>query len=110
MVDSELREMMEFVSFEDQAGLYETVLFPQAYRRYAREVHTAQPLLVTGTVHQEFGACTVHVTRVARLSTATPPQALARPSGAATFSVWPSGRPQDLRPPIRRSIQKLRDT
>jgi len=75
VVSTKLHEMMEFFSFEDHAGLYETVLFPQAYRRYAREVHTAQPLLVTGTVHQEFDACTVHVTRVKRLVAAGRPAA-----------------------------------
>ncbi len=67
VVNTRHREPMEFFSFEDQEGLYETILFPKAYARYARLLEVAQPLLVTGTVQREWGVCSVCVARVAAL-------------------------------------------
>jgi len=37
------REVMAFFSFEDETALYETVLFPEIYRRYERLLSSRLP-------------------------------------------------------------------
>jgi DNA-directed DNA polymerase III PolC len=46
------RNMM-FATFEDQRGLFEVVLFPEAYERYGRWVYEARMLRVTGRVEAD---------------------------------------------------------
>lgn len=46
------RNMM-FVTLEDQRGLYEAVLFPEAYERYGGVVFESRLLRVTGRVERE---------------------------------------------------------
>jgi len=58
------QEPMEFFSFEDLYGIYETVLFPEAYRRYARGLEQPRPCVVHGRVQSEWGALTLAVERV----------------------------------------------
>lgn len=50
---------MEFVSFEDETALYETVLFPAAYARYRHLLYEQRPLLLRGLVEEDRGAVTV---------------------------------------------------
>jgi len=52
---------MDFVSFEDETALYETVLFPEVYARYRRLLFDQRPLLVDGTVVDDQGALNVEV-------------------------------------------------
>ena len=52
---------MDFVSFEDEGALYETVLFPEAYNRYRSLLFDQRPLLVVGTVQEDQGALNVEV-------------------------------------------------
>jgi DNA polymerase III alpha subunit len=68
VVSTKHKEAMEFFSFEDAHGIYETVLFPKAYNRYGKLLQTVRPLLVTGTVQTEFGAVAVRVESVRPLS------------------------------------------
>lgn len=49
-------ELMEFISFEDETGLIETVLFPESYRTYRHLLFQEQPLWVTGEVQLDKGA------------------------------------------------------
>jgi DNA polymerase-3 subunit alpha len=46
------RNMM-FATFEDQRGIYEAVLFPEAYERYGGLVFETRTMRVTGRVEQE---------------------------------------------------------
>jgi DNA polymerase III alpha subunit len=46
------RNMM-FVTLEDQRGVYEVVLFPDAYDRYGRLVFETRTMRVTGRVEQD---------------------------------------------------------
>ncbi len=46
------RNMM-FLTLEDQRGLYEAVLFPEAYERYGGLVFETRTLRVTGRVEQD---------------------------------------------------------
>ena len=50
-----------FLSFEDTTAIYETVMFPQAYKRLAPWVLTRGPYLLEGIPRDEYGAITVEV-------------------------------------------------
>lgn len=52
---------MMFLSFEDTTAIYETVMFPQAYKRLAPWVLTRGPYLLEGIPRDEYGAITVEV-------------------------------------------------
>ena len=52
---------MEFVSFEDETAIFETVLFPPAYRRLAYLLDTPSPFLIKGIVHEDLGAVAIQV-------------------------------------------------
>ncbi|MHC1692623.1 MAG: DNA polymerase III subunit alpha [Sphaerochaetaceae bacterium] len=52
---------MDFVSFEDETALYETVLFPQVFERFRTLLFGQQPLIVVGTVKNDQGALNVEV-------------------------------------------------
>jgi DNA polymerase-3 subunit alpha/error-prone DNA polymerase len=52
---------MDFVSFEDETALYETVLFPDAYKKYRSLLFDQRPLIVIGTVTDDQGAISVEV-------------------------------------------------
>ena len=54
-------EPMMFISFEDTTAIYETVMFPQAYRRLAPWTLTQGPYLIEGVPKDEHGALTVDV-------------------------------------------------
>lgn len=49
-------EDMAFVSLEDETGLTEAVLFPEAYRRYGRILYEVRPLVARGRVADDMGA------------------------------------------------------
>jgi DNA polymerase-3 subunit alpha/error-prone DNA polymerase len=58
---------MDFVSCEDETALFETVLFPQTYARYRNLLFGQQPLIITGTVCQEYMAISVEVHTMRKL-------------------------------------------
>jgi len=57
-------EPMEFISFEDTSALYETVFFPEVYKRFCHMLNRSRPYVLTGTVEEEFGVCTLTVDSV----------------------------------------------
>ncbi len=57
-------EPMEFVSFEDTTAIYETVFFPEVYRRFCRMLSDVRPYLIKGKVEQDFNAVSVTVEEV----------------------------------------------
>jgi DNA polymerase III alpha subunit len=59
-------EPMGFLTFEDEEGLFEAVMFPAAYRRWSRLVGTVGPYVVTGTVQVRHDAAAVLVERLER--------------------------------------------
>ena len=59
---------MNFVSFEDETALYETVLFPDAYERYRNLLFDQRPLVVIGMVKDDQGALNVEVASLISLS------------------------------------------
>lgn len=52
---------MEFVTFEDDTGLVETVFFPDAYNRFCSKLYHKGLFVLDGKVEEDFGACTLTV-------------------------------------------------
>jgi DNA polymerase III alpha subunit len=58
-------EFMKFLSLEDETGVMEAVLLPDAYQRLGGRVRARGPYAVTGTVEDRFGALSLLVSDVA---------------------------------------------
>jgi len=54
-------EEMKFVSFEDESALYESVFFPDSYRRFERLLYMDLPLFIEGWVETNYGAASLSV-------------------------------------------------
>jgi DNA polymerase III alpha subunit len=54
-------EFMKFISLEDECGVVEAVLLPDAYQRLGGRITTRGPYLVTGTVEDHMGAVSLMV-------------------------------------------------
>jgi len=52
---------MEFITLEDQTGMYDATLFPTAYRQYCHLLATNQAYVMTGMVEEHFSTVTVTV-------------------------------------------------
>ncbi|HHL34149.1 MAG TPA: DNA polymerase III subunit alpha [Desulfobulbaceae bacterium] len=65
IVGTKTGQPMEFLTFEDETGQVECTLFPRTYQRHCHLLHTGAPLLLTGTVEQDFGALSFTVTHIA---------------------------------------------
>jgi DNA-directed DNA polymerase III PolC len=50
---------MRFVTFEDEAGLFEVCLFPDVYQRLRPRLQSLGPYVIEGTVEDQYGALTV---------------------------------------------------
>lgn len=59
------REEMLFITFEDETGLFEVVVFPDAYKRLGRILDYAPyPYLIRGKVEEEKGAICVELRNI----------------------------------------------
>jgi DNA polymerase III alpha subunit len=67
-VATKKREPMIFVSFEDENSIFETVLFPDAFRRYYPLLDDGWAFLVYGRVDEDFGALSIGVERLVKVS------------------------------------------
>jgi len=63
-VQTRLGQPMEFVSFEDTTGIFDTTFFPRAYERFCRMLARHRPYLLQGRVEEEFGVTTLNVDRL----------------------------------------------
>lgn len=61
-------EPMEFVTFEDQTGLYDATLFPNTYRRYCHLLSMNQAYAITGQVEEQFATVALTVSRLTLLA------------------------------------------
>ncbi len=88
------REPMIFVSFEDEHSIFETVLFPDAFRRYYPLLDDGWAFLVHGRVDEDFGALSIGVERLVKVSRDRGPGRARRRRWATRQAVsWrPSGR------------------
>ena len=71
-------EPMEFISFEDTTAIYETVFFPEVYRKFCRMLSNARPYLLRGVVEEDFGAISLTVKHIEYLDKVRIPRQLAR--------------------------------
>ncbi len=97
------REPMIFVSFEDEHAIFETVLFPDAFRRYFPMLDDGWAFLVHGRVDEDYGALSIGVERLVKVSRDSPSAAGAgagavEPSRAAAGGVADVAAPD--RPPV----------
>jgi len=67
LVSTKTGEVMEFLTFEDETGVVETVFFPKVYRRYARILSSGSAYMLQGVVEEEYGAITLTVHGLRRL-------------------------------------------
>ncbi len=52
---------MEFVSFEDETAIFETVFFPESYKRFAPLLDDRVPFVLRGLADDDLGAVSLHV-------------------------------------------------
>jgi DNA-directed DNA polymerase III PolC len=55
------KDIMEFVSFEDETGIYESVFFPAAYDRYCHILRKNTAYLLSGKILDDHGAVSLQV-------------------------------------------------
>ena len=65
-------EPMEFVTLEDEHGLFEAVLFPQVLRQCRRFLGTLGPYEVVGKVETRYDAVALTAERILRVGPASP--------------------------------------
>jgi DNA polymerase-3 subunit alpha/error-prone DNA polymerase len=58
---------MAFLTFEDETDIVETVVFPEAWKRYSRFLRGPGPYRMIGRVESEWNTVTVTIHRVERL-------------------------------------------
>ncbi len=70
IVSTKKGEPMEFMTLEDQTGMYDATVFPQTYRQYCHLLATNQAYIITGLVEEQFSTVTVTVRTLRLLSAA----------------------------------------
>jgi DNA polymerase-3 subunit alpha/error-prone DNA polymerase len=61
-------EPMEFITFEDETGLLECTFFPETYRRFCHMLDHQRPYFIEGKVEEDYGAFTITVDCVVKIS------------------------------------------
>ena len=59
---------MEFLTLEDEKGIFEVTLFPRTFRRFGRLIEDCGPYLVEGRVEDQYGALSLNARRVVPLA------------------------------------------
>jgi DNA polymerase III alpha subunit len=54
-------EEMEFFTFEDKTGIFETVFFPKPFRRFCQDLDMSHAYLLHGQVESEFDVVSLNV-------------------------------------------------
>ena len=62
-------EEMEFFTFEDKTGIFETVFFPKSFRRFCQELDMNHAYLLHGQVESEFDVVSLNVDYAYRVNT-----------------------------------------
>ncbi len=63
-------QSMSFFSFEDEHDTFDAVFFPDTYRRYAVTLLRGVPVAVRGTIQDDLGAVSLHVSSLRPLPVA----------------------------------------
>ena len=61
-------DLMQFLTLEDETGIFEVTLFPRLYRRVRKLLTDGGPYLVEGTVDSQYDSLSVAASRVERLA------------------------------------------
>jgi error-prone DNA polymerase len=69
IVSTKKGEPMDFMTLEDQTGIYDATVFPATYRQYCHLLATNQAYVVTGLVEEQFSTFTVTVKTLQLLTT-----------------------------------------
>ena len=69
IVSTKKGEPMEFMTLEDQTGMYDATVFPNIYRQYCHLFATNQAYVLTGLVEEHFSTVTVTVKTLQLLTT-----------------------------------------
>jgi len=69
IVSTKKGEPMEFMTLEDQTGMYDATVFPTIYRRYCHLLATNQAYVVTGLVEEHYAIVTLTVRTIRLLAT-----------------------------------------
>ncbi len=69
IVSTKKGEPMEFMTLEDQTGMYDATVFPNSYRQYCHLLATNQAYVVTGLVEEHFSTVTVTVKTLQLMTT-----------------------------------------
>jgi len=69
IVSTKKGEPMEFMTLEDQTGMYDATVFPNTYRKYCHLLAINQAYVVTGLVEEHFSTVTVTVKILQLLTT-----------------------------------------
>jgi len=64
LVYTKNEEPMSFISFEDTTALYETIFFPDTFRRFCSEWTQVRPYILRGKVEDDLGAVSLHVEKM----------------------------------------------
>jgi len=59
--------IMEFLTLEDEEGIFEVTLFPREYQRYGHLIRSVGPYVVEGKVESQYGAVTITAKKVSLL-------------------------------------------
>lgn len=54
-------ELMQFISFEDETAIFETVFFPKVFKKHALTLAYQQPYILHGKVETEFDVISLNV-------------------------------------------------
>jgi error-prone DNA polymerase len=73
IVSTKKGDPMEFMTLEDQTGMYDATVFPATYRQYCHLLATSQAYVVTGLVEEHFATVTVTVKSLQLLTTGGTP-------------------------------------
>lgn len=67
------KDEMLFVTFEDETGLFEVVIFPDTYKRFAKLLsYTPYPFLIRGRVEEDKGAISITLSHIGVLRRQNP--------------------------------------
>ena len=58
------REAMQFLTLEDEYGLFEVTCFPRIFQRYRSLVGTLGPYVVEGKVEERYDAITLNAEKI----------------------------------------------
>lgn len=60
-------EEMEFFTFEDKSGIFETVFFPKPFKRFCQDLDMSHAYLIHGRVESEFDVVSLNVEYACRV-------------------------------------------